>query len=155
MGYILPFYIPSNVTECDVGAPVPGFQALPRNFTEQFVTYPLHVYSSWEIMLKVIAYVAIIFLALIGNSLVIYVVARFKRMRTVTNVYLVNLSVSGLLLAVFCSWVHLGSNIYPEWPFDRTACKAMPFINCECLIKTHLPWTKWPPFCKWFSYAFS
>lgn len=47
-------------------------------------------------------YILIFCLAVIGNILVILTLVQNKRMRTVTNVLLLNLAVSDLLLAVFC-----------------------------------------------------
>ncbi|XP_045206566.1 cholecystokinin receptor-like [Mercenaria mercenaria] len=47
-------------------------------------------------------YSTIFILAVVGNSLVILTLVQNKRMRTVTNVFLLNLAISDLLLAVFC-----------------------------------------------------
>ena len=47
----------------------------------------------------VVAYVIVICLSLLGNLMVIWTVYRNKRMRTVTNYYIVNLAVCDFLVA--------------------------------------------------------
>jgi len=50
--------------------------------------------------LMVVADGAILSIGLVGNALVIYVVARYARMKTVTNVYILNLSVADSMYLV-------------------------------------------------------
>lgn len=52
--------------------------------------------------LQIFLYALIFLLAVIGNSLVIVTLARNVRMRTITNVFLLNLALSDLLLGVLC-----------------------------------------------------
>lgn len=47
-------------------------------------------------------YATILLLTLVGNSLVIMTLVQNRRMRTITNVFLLNLAVSDILLGVFC-----------------------------------------------------
>ena len=59
-------------------------------------------------MTLVIADGAILSVGLVGNMLVVYVVARYARMKTVTNVYILNLSVAdSLFLATTTSVLHV------------------------------------------------
>ncbi|KAK3091234.1 hypothetical protein FSP39_018151 [Pinctada imbricata] len=50
-------------------------------------------------------------------------------MRTSTNILILNLAVSDLLVALFCMWVHLGNDIYIDWPFGPFMCKFSYFIQ--------------------------
>ena len=52
--------------------------------------------------LRIALYVAIFVLSVAGNALVALTIAQNRRMRTLTNVLLMNLSVADLLLAAFC-----------------------------------------------------
>lgn len=47
----------------------------------------------------ILAYSTIIVLGVLGNSLVIYVIYRFKTLRTVTNFFIANLAVGKYILS--------------------------------------------------------
>ncbi|XP_053990016.1 cholecystokinin receptor type A-like isoform X1 [Hylaeus volcanicus] len=74
-------------------------------------------------------YGTIFLLSVIGNSLVLITLARNKRMRTVTNVYLLNLAVSDLLLGVFCIPFTLLGQILKNFVFGITLCKLIPYFQ--------------------------
>ena len=54
-------------------------------------------------------------LALFGNALVLYVVARSKAMHTATNIFICSLAVSDLLIAFFCIPVTTLQNVLDTW----------------------------------------
>ncbi|XP_017752765.1 PREDICTED: cholecystokinin receptor type A-like [Eufriesea mexicana] len=74
-------------------------------------------------------YGTIFLLSVIGNSLVLITLARNKRMRTVTNVYLLNLAVSDLLLGVFCMPFTLLGQMLKNFVFGITMCKLIPYFQ--------------------------
>ncbi|XP_076162819.1 cholecystokinin receptor type A [Ptiloglossa arizonensis] len=74
-------------------------------------------------------YGTIFLLSVVGNSLVLITLARNKRMRTVTNVYLLNLAVSDLLLGVFCMPFTLLGQILKNFVFGITLCKLIPYFQ--------------------------
>ena len=51
--------------------------------------------------LKTIAYAIIVLFSLLGNTAVIVIVLKNKRMRTTTNYLIVNMAVSDLLISAF------------------------------------------------------
>ena len=53
------------------------------------------------ILLFVIIMAAMLLFAVLSNGLVIYCVVKIKKLRTITNVFICNLSVSDILLAGF------------------------------------------------------
>uniref|UniRef100_A0A672PQG9 Pyroglutamylated RFamide peptide receptor n=1 Tax=Sinocyclocheilus grahami TaxID=75366 RepID=A0A672PQG9_SINGR len=63
----------------------------------------------------VVMYVIIFALALVGNSLVVYIVVRKRAMRTATNIFICSLAVSDLLITFFCIPFTLLQNISSEW----------------------------------------
>ena len=63
----------------------------------------------------VIMYAVIFVLALIGNSLVVYIVVRKRAMLTATNIFICSLAVSDLLITFFCVPFTLLQNISSEW----------------------------------------
>ncbi|XP_075213712.1 cholecystokinin receptor type A-like [Lycorma delicatula] len=74
-------------------------------------------------------YVAIFILAVSGNTLVLVTLAQNKRMRTVTNVYLLNLAVSDLLLGVFCVPFTLVGQVLRNFIFGALMCKLIPYFQ--------------------------
>lgn len=77
----------------------------------------------------VLAYSTIILFGVTGNSLVIYVVYKFKNLRTVTNFFIVNLAVADLLVNVLCLPFTLAYTLYVEWKFGQVMCFMVPFAQ--------------------------
>lgn len=63
----------------------------------------------------VIVYTVIFLLALVGNSLVVYIVLRKRGIQTATNIFICSLAVSDLLICFFCIPFTLLQNISSEW----------------------------------------
>ncbi|XP_071115628.1 allatostatin-A receptor-like [Haliotis cracherodii] len=78
-------------------------------------------------------FLIIFVVGLIGNGLLVYIVVRHAAMRTVTNLYLVNLSVVDILFLVAC--VPLTSVAYgiTDWPFGDGLCKFVNYTMGVCL----------------------
>ncbi|KAK2585116.1 hypothetical protein KPH14_008627 [Odynerus spinipes] len=74
-------------------------------------------------------YGIIFFLSVVGNCLVLITLARNKQMRTVTNVYLLNLAVSDLLLGVFCMPFTLLGQMLKNFVFGITMCKLISYFQ--------------------------
>ena len=83
----------------------------------------------WEIALKVTFYVIIFIIDITGNSIVVLIVAMIKRMRTPTNILILNLAISDLMVGLFCMWVHAGNQITNTWPFGSFVCKVNTFMQ--------------------------
>ncbi|XP_077356149.1 neuropeptide Y receptor Y2, like [Festucalex cinctus] len=75
------------------------------------------------------AYSAIILLGLAGNSLVIYVIYRFKTLRTVTNFFIANLAVADLLVNALCLPFTLVYTLQGKWQFGGALCFLVPFAQ--------------------------
>ncbi|XP_041364201.1 QRFP-like peptide receptor [Gigantopelta aegis] len=95
----------------------------------------------WEVVIKVITYIPIIVLALVGNFFVILVVAKNKRMRTTTNYYIVNLAIADLLVVVSCSWVHLLTDLTEGWILGAFFCRFNTFAQVLSLVASILTLT--------------
>ncbi|XP_015183587.1 PREDICTED: gastrin/cholecystokinin type B receptor-like isoform X2 [Polistes dominula] len=74
-------------------------------------------------------YAIIFFLSIVGNCLVLITLTRNKRMRTVTNVYLLNLAVSDLLLGVFCMPFTLLGQMLKNFVFGIMICKLISYFQ--------------------------
>lgn len=77
-------------------------------------------------------YSIIFLLAVIGNSLVILTLVQNKRMRTITNLFLLNLSISDLFLGVFCMPFTLVGTVLRDFVFGELMCKLLPYLQGLC-----------------------
>ncbi|KAM6148162.1 pyroglutamylated RF-amide peptide receptor [Erethizon dorsatum] len=85
--------------------------------------------------------VLIFALALFGNALVVYVVARSKAMRTVTNIFICSLALSDLLITFFCIPVTMLQNISDNWLGGAFICKMVPFVQSTAIVTEILTMT--------------
>lgn len=88
--------------------------------------------QSWfqNIMARVFPLYLIIFLlAVVGNGLVILTLVHNKRMRTVTNLFLLNLAISDLLLGIFCMPFTLVGMLLRDFIFGELMCKLLPYLQ--------------------------
>ncbi|CAG9791763.1 unnamed protein product [Diatraea saccharalis] len=81
----------------------------------------------WRFILP--PYFLIFLLSITGNCMVIATLASNRRMRTITNVYLLNLAISDFLLGVFCLPFTLVGQIYRRFLFGAMLCKLIPFLQ--------------------------
>uniref|UniRef100_A0A3P9H959 Neuropeptide Y receptor type 2 n=1 Tax=Oryzias latipes TaxID=8090 RepID=A0A3P9H959_ORYLA len=75
------------------------------------------------------AYSLIILLGLLGNSLVIYMIIRYRNMRTVTNFFIANLALADLLVNTLCLPFTLVYTLLDEWKFGAVLCHMVPFAQ--------------------------
>lgn len=69
-----------------------------------------------------VSYVITCLVGLVGNSLVIYVVLRFAKMKTVTNMYILNLALSDVLF-LFMLPMTITTSMLKHWIFGFAMCK--------------------------------
>ncbi|XP_028515670.1 QRFP-like peptide receptor isoform X2 [Exaiptasia diaphana] len=63
-----------------------------------------------------------------GNMLVL-LVTRKQRMRTVTNVFIANLALADLAVCVFSIPISLAYTSLGYWPFGQVLCQTMPYLQ--------------------------
>lgn len=78
-------------------------------------------------------FVAAVVVAAGGNLIVIWLVIAHKRMRTVTNYFLVNLAVADALISVANTLFNFVYFIYNDWFFGKAYCRFTLFI-APCTI---------------------
>uniref|UniRef100_A0A8C6QEM4 Neuromedin-K receptor n=1 Tax=Nannospalax galili TaxID=1026970 RepID=A0A8C6QEM4_NANGA len=110
----------SSALGLPVTSPAPP---LPRaNLTNQFVQ------PSWRIALWSLAYGVVVAVAVFGNLIVIWIILAHKRMRTVTNYFLVNLAFSDASMAAFNTLVNFIYALHGEWYFGANYCRFQNFF---------------------------
>ncbi|XP_060632127.2 cholecystokinin receptor type A [Anolis sagrei] len=77
---------------------------------------------------RIILYSLIFLLSVLGNTLVMIVLIRNKRMRTVTNIFLLSLAISDLMLCFFCMPFTLIPNLLQDFIFGSTFCKITSYF---------------------------
>ncbi|XP_006138242.2 cholecystokinin receptor type A isoform X2 [Pelodiscus sinensis] len=86
---------------------------------------------------RILLYSLIFLLSVLGNTLVITVLIRNKRMRTVTNIFLLSLAVSDLMLCLFCMPFTLIPNLLKDFIFGIAVCKtATYFMGVSVSVST-------------------
>uniref|UniRef100_A0A3P9HNM9 Gastrin/cholecystokinin type B receptor n=1 Tax=Oryzias latipes TaxID=8090 RepID=A0A3P9HNM9_ORYLA len=78
--------------------------------------------------LRILLYSLIFFLSVFGNLLIIVVLTVNKRMRTVTNTFLLSLAMSDLMMAIFCMPFTLIPNILKDFIFGAAMCKIVSYL---------------------------
>lgn len=78
--------------------------------------------------LRILLYSIIFFLSVFGNLLIIVVLTVNKRMRTVTNTFLLSLAVSDLMMAVVCIPFTLIPSILKDFIFGAAMCKIVAYL---------------------------
>ncbi|XP_030647664.1 neuropeptide FF receptor 1 like 2 [Chanos chanos] len=91
--------------------------------------YPYYQHSLPVATSLILAYLFIFLLCMVGNGLVCLIVLENRRMRTVTNLFILNLAVSDLLVGVFCIPTTLVDNLITGWPFTNTVCKMSGLVQ--------------------------
>uniref|UniRef100_A0A8D2LYQ6 Neuropeptide FF receptor 2 n=1 Tax=Varanus komodoensis TaxID=61221 RepID=A0A8D2LYQ6_VARKO len=77
----------------------------------------------------IISYLFIFLPCMIGNGVVCFIILRNKHMRTVTNLFILNLAVSDLLVGIFCMPTTLLDSIISGWPFGNIVCKMNGMVQ--------------------------
>lgn len=92
------------------------------NYTSQFVQPP------WRVALWSVAYSLVLAVAVFGNLIVIWIILAHKRMRTVTNYFLLNLAFSDASMAAFNTLINFVYATHGEWYFGKAYCKFHNFF---------------------------
>ncbi len=80
-------------------------------------------------LIVIIFYSIIFIISLSGNSLVCYVIFSTRQMRTVTNLYIVNLTISDMMITLIYIPFNIMRFLLDDWPFGQLLCKCVPFIQ--------------------------
>ncbi|XP_016108969.1 substance-P receptor-like [Sinocyclocheilus grahami] len=82
----------------------------------------------WQIVLWAIAYCCIVLVSVVGNITVIWIILAHKRMRTVTNYFLVNLAFAEASMSAFNTVINFVYAVHNEWYFGLVYCRFHNFF---------------------------
>ena len=98
-----------------------GFPNRTDNMTEIYEVNWFYIFSGS-------IYFIISIIGLLGNSTVIYVILRFAKMKTVTNVYILNLAFADNIFLIALIFIGV-TTIYPSWIFGKVMCYLVYSID--------------------------
>jgi len=82
----------------------------------------------WRIVLWAIAYSCIVIVSVVGNLTVIWIIMAHKRMRTVTNYFLLNLAFAEASMSAFNTVINFTYAVHNEWYFGLVYCRFHNFF---------------------------
>lgn len=86
---------------------------------------------------RIVLYSLIFLLSVLGNSLIVAVLVRNRRMRTVTNLFLLSLAISDLMVSLVCIPFTLIPNLMRDFIFGIGICKlVMYFMGVSVSVST-------------------
>lgn len=77
----------------------------------------------------IIIYIVIFLVGLLGNGLVCFVVFRNSNMRTVVNIFIVNLAIADFLVLLICLPPSVVADTTETWWLGGAMCKVVPFLQ--------------------------
>ncbi|XP_049694788.1 tachykinin-like peptides receptor 99D isoform X2 [Helicoverpa armigera] len=96
-----------------------------HNATESYQSFIL---PWWRQVLWTVLFAGMVVVATVGNLVVIWIVLANKRMRSVTNYFLVNLSVADAMVSTLNVTFNFTYMLNSDWPFGHFYCKFCQFI---------------------------
>ncbi|CCD73018.2 G-protein coupled receptors family 1 profile domain-containing protein [Caenorhabditis elegans] len=76
-----------------------------------------------------VTFFMIFLLSVVGNSVVLIVIIKQRAMRSITNIYLMNLAASDMMLSVVCMPPTLVSMVMNCWMFGNYMCKILAYLQ--------------------------
>ncbi|XP_028273623.1 tachykinin receptor 1b isoform X1 [Parambassis ranga] len=88
----------------------------------------------WQITLWAVAYCSIVAVSVVGNVVVIWIILAHKRMRTVTNYFLVNLAFAEAAMSAFNTVINFAYAVHNEWYFGLVYCRFHNFFPIAAIF---------------------
>ncbi|XP_070604875.1 neuropeptides B/W receptor type 2 [Erythrolamprus reginae] len=106
---------------------VDGESCCPGNTTAVNFTSPEFQSPDFYVVLPVI-YSVICAVGLTGNTAVIYVILKAPKMKTVTNIFILNLAIADDLFTLVLP-INIAEHLLHYWPFGEVLCKIILSID--------------------------
>ncbi|XP_051973221.1 neuropeptide FF receptor 1-like [Xyrauchen texanus] len=90
---------------------------------------PYYIHSAGMAVSYILSYLLVLLLCIVGNGLVCLVIIRNRNMRSVTNLFILNLAISDLLVGVFCVPITLIDCLISGWPFSQITCTMSNLVQ--------------------------
>ncbi|KAK5900334.1 hypothetical protein CgunFtcFv8_025298 [Champsocephalus gunnari] len=88
----------------------------------------------WQIALWGVLYCSTVAVSVAGNMVVIWIILAHKRMRTVTNYFLVNLAFAEASMSAFNTAINFAYAVHNEWYFGPIYCRFHNFFPIAAIF---------------------
>ncbi|XP_076662998.1 RYamide receptor isoform X2 [Andrena cerasifolii] len=90
-----------------------------------------HTYEVPTLYLVILSilYGSISFLAVVGNSLVIWIIASSRHMQNVTNIFIANLALADIVIGLFSIPFQFQAAVLQRWDLPNFMCALCPFVQ--------------------------
>ncbi|XP_059203137.1 somatostatin receptor type 5-like [Centropristis striata] len=105
-----------NWTSISGNGSYPSYPPYPNNVSEVAAPMPFNVVTA-------VIYAIVFVVGLLGNTLVIHVIVRYTKMKTVTNMYILNLALADELYILGIPFLGTNSAL-SYWPYGDFFCKV-------------------------------
>ncbi|XP_076358917.1 tachykinin-like peptides receptor 99D [Tachypleus tridentatus] len=105
------------------------FLSTNDTFVNDVPTENVYILSWWQQTLWSLAFGGMVLVATGGNVIVIWIVLAQRRMRTVTNYFLVNLSLADTMVSTLNVIFNFSYMLNGDWRFGSAYCKIFNFIS--------------------------
>lgn len=115
--------------------------------THQNITYVnFYLHKPSVAAVFTVSYLLIFLVCMLGNGVVCFIVLRSKNMRTVTNLFILNLAISDLLVGIFCMPTTLVDNIITgkSTQFNMPSVSLQVTVCCSSTLICFPLLTGWP-----------
>lgn len=103
-------------------------ETISINATEEVPERNVFILPWWQQLIWCIIFGSMVFVATTGNVIVMWIVLAHKRMRSVTNYFLVNLSLADTMVSTLNVIFNFVYMLDGHWPFGEFYCKISNFI---------------------------
>lgn len=87
-----------------------------------------NTFNQTSTMVITFLYFLVCGIGLCGNALVIYVILRYAKMKTVTNIYIMNLAVADVLFMLGLPFIAIQLALV-HWPFGAVLCRVVMTVD--------------------------
>ena len=81
------------------------------------------------VVLLAVLYGSVSLVAVIGNGLVIFVIAKNRKMQTVTNIFIANLALADVIIGLFTTPFQFQPALHQRWDLPEFLCKVAPSVK--------------------------
>ncbi|XP_059142632.1 QRFP-like peptide receptor [Physella acuta] len=99
------------------------------NMFEDLQDFMFYQHQDPFIIFLIVLYALAFTIGFLGNLFVILVVLRHRHMRTLTNVFFLNLTIGDFMVNCICIPITLGNYVYRDWIYGEVLCKVSPFLQ--------------------------
>ena len=100
-------------------------------YLNEIIAYVMNWTEQWDQLVMIVLHVIVFVIGLVGNFLVCLAVYRNHTMRTVTNLFIVNLAIADFLVVLICLPPTVLWDFTETWFFGSTLCKIILYFQVD------------------------